>query len=300
MIFDVLSDEIRRKRNPTCVGLDTSLKCLPQGFKLRFDTDTLEGAAEAILAYNKELIDALEYIVPAVKVQAAYYEMYGVPGMRAFQSTLRYAKRAGFVVIADAKRNDIASTAEAYAKAYLGETELMNSRTPVFDADILTVNPYLGSDGIAPFVNENPKKGIFALVKTSNPSSADLQDMILADGRAVYEAVGDLVVKWGQGTAAFDGFPRVGAVVGATYPQQGIELRTRMPSTFFLLPGYGTQGAKGKDIAGMFDRQGSGAIVNNSRSILMAWEKENTDFKSAACAAAIRMREDINAALRQG
>jgi orotidine-5'-phosphate decarboxylase len=298
MIFDVLSDEIRRKRNPSCVGLDTSLKCLPPGFKHRFDTDTLEGAAEALFAYNKELIDALEYIVPAVKVQSAFYEMYGAPGVRAFQNTLQYAKRAGFVVIADAKRNDIASTAEAYAKAFLGETDLENGTTPVFDADILTVNPYLGADGIAPFINENPGKGIFALVKTSNPSSAELQDLRLDDGRTVYEAAGDLVVKWGQGTAAFNGYPRVGAVVGATYPEQGSALRQRMPNTFFLVPGYGAQGGKGADIAGMFDKRGRGAIVNSSRAIICAWEKTNADFKTAACEAAAKMRDDINAALK--
>jgi orotidine-5'-phosphate decarboxylase len=298
MIFDVLSDEIRRKRNPSCVGLDTSLKCLPPGFQRRFDIDTLEGAAEAVLAYNKELIDALEYIVPAVKVQVAYYEMYGVPGMHAFLHTIQYAKRAGFVVIADAKRNDIASTAEAYAKAFLGEAELGSLSMPVFDADIVTVNPYLGTDGIAPFLTENLKKGIFALVKTSNPSSAELQDLMLEDGRAVFEAVGDLVIKWGQGTAAFNGFPRVGAVVGATYPEQGKALRQRMPNTFFLLPGYGAQGAKGSDIAGMFDKRGRGAVVNSSRAILCAWEKTNTDFKTAACKAATKMRDDINAALK--
>ena len=299
-MFDLLSDEIKRKRNPSCIGLDTSLKCLPPGFRRRFDTDTLEGAAEAVLAYNKELIDALEYIVPAVKVQVAYYEMYGVAGMRAFLHTLMYAKRAGFVVIADAKRNDIASTAEAYAKAFLGEAELENGSIPVFDADILTVNPYLGTDGIAPFLNENPKKGIFVLVKTSNPSSSELQDLKLEDGRAVYEAVGDLVLRWGQGTAAFNGWSRVGAVVGATYPEQGAALRRRMTNTFFLLPGYGAQGAKGKDIAAMFDKTGRGAIVNSSRAILNAWEKTNTDFKTAACEAAIKMRDDIISTLRQG
>lgn len=299
MIFDVLSDEIRRKRNPSCIGLDTSLRCLPPGFQRRFDIDTMEGAAEAILAYNKELIDALEYIAPAVKVQVAYYEMYGVPGMRAFLNTLRYAKRAGFVVIADAKRNDISSTAEAYAKAFLGSVELGNSSMPVFDADILTVNPYLGTDGIAPFLNENPKKGIFALVKTSNPSSSELQDLKLEDGRTVYEAVGDLVIRWGQGTAAFNGWNRVGAVVGATYPAQGEALRRRMPNTFFLLPGYGAQGARGADIAAMFDAKGGGAVVNSSRAILCAWEKEASDFKTAACAAAVKMRDDINASLKR-
>jgi orotidine-5'-phosphate decarboxylase len=224
--------------------------------------------------------------------------MYGVPGMRAFLHTLSYAKRAGFVVIADAKRNDIASTAEAYAKAFLGSVELDGGSQPVFDADIVTVNPYLGTDGIAPFLNENPRKGIFALVKTSNPSSSELQDLELADGRKVHEAVGDLVVRWGQGTAAFDGWNRVGAVVGATYPEQGAALRRRMPNTFFLLPGYGAQGARGSDITAMFDARGGGAVVNSSRAILSAWEKENTDFKTAACAAAIRMREDINGALK--
>ena len=297
MIFDVLSDEIRRKNNPSCVGLDTNLKCLPRGFQRRFDTDTLEGAAEAILAYNKELIDALEHIVPSVKVQIAYYEMYGVPGIRAFLNTVRYAKRAGYIVIADVKRNDIASTAEAYAKAYLGLADLSSLQLPVFDADIITVNPYLGTDGIAPFLNENQKKGIFALVKTSNPSSAELQDLKLADGRFFYEAVGDMVVKWGQGTEALGGYSRVGAVVGATHPEQGASLRRRMPNTFFLIPGYGAQGGQGSDIADMFTN-GSGAIVNSSRAILCAWEKSGLDFKTAACEAAIKMRDDINSALK--
>lgn len=298
MIFDALADEIRRKGNPSCVGLDTNLKCLPARFQRRFETDTMEGAAEAILAYNKELIDALEHIVPAVKVQVAYYEMYGVPGMRAFLQTLRYAKRAGLIVIADAKRNDIGSTAEAYAKAFLGMTELSTVQMPVFDADIVTVNPYLGADGIIPFLNENPKRGIFALVRTSNPSAGELQDLKLADGRAVYEAVGDLVEQWGQGTAAFNGYNRIGAVVGATWPEQGAELRRRMPNTFFLLPGYGAQGAKGADIAGMFQGR-EGAIVNNSRAILCAWQKtETADFKTAACKAAEAMRDDIMGALR--
>ena len=298
MIFDLLSDEIRRKQNPSCVGLDTNLKCLPRGFARRFDTDTLEGAAEALLAYNKELIDALESVVPCVKIQVAYYEMYGVPGMRAFLNTVRYAKRAGYVVIADAKRNDIASTAEAYAKAFLGSTELSGVSMPIFDADIVTVNPYLGTDGIAPFLNEHLKKGIFVLVKTSNPSSCELQDLALADGRKVYEAVGDLVVKWGQGTAALGGYSRAGAVVGATHPAQGAALRLRMPNTFFLLPGYGAQGAKGSDITGMFDKKGGGAIVNSSRAILCAWEKATTDFKTAAREAAINMRDDIMGALK--
>ncbi len=298
MIFDALADEIRRKGNPSCVGLDTNLKCLPDRFQKRFETDTMDGAAEAILTYNKELIDALEHIVPAVKVQVAYYEMYGVAGMRAFRQTLRYARRAGLIVIADAKRNDIGPTAEAYAKAFLGRTELDRALVPAFDADIVTVNPYLGTDGIAPFLNENPTRGIFALVKTSNPSSGELQDLKLADGRAVYEAVGDLVEQWGAGTAAFNGYNRIGAVVGATYPEQGAALRKRMPNTFFLVPGYGSQGGRGADIAGMF-QGGSGAIVNNSRAILCAWQKAGTaDFKTAACQAATAMRDDIMAALK--
>ncbi len=297
MIFDHLTEEIRKKGNPTCAGLDTHLGCLPAAFAASYDTGTFAGAAEAILAYNRDLLDALADVVPAVKVQVAYYEQYGTPGMEAFAHTLRLARQAGLIVIADAKRNDIASTAAAYATAFLGQTKLSGGTQGAFDADIVTVNPYLGTDGIKPFLQVNPERGIFALVKTSNPSSHELQDLALADGRTVFEAVGDLVEQWGRGTEGSAGYSRVGAVVGATHPAQGAALRQRLQHTFFLLPGYGAQGATGADIAGMFDAQGGGAVVNASRSLLQAWEKSDKDHKTAARDAALSMRNDINAAL---
>lgn len=298
MIFDRLGELIRKTGNPTCAGLDTSLACLPPAFEAQFDTATFEGAAQAILAYNRDLLEALADIVPSVKVQIAYYEQYGAPGIQAFIDTIKLAKEAGLVVIADAKRNDIAATAGAYATAFLGQTQLKETKYPAFDADIVTVNPYLGTDGIAPFLQANPERGIFALVKTSNPSSSELQDMTLTDGRTVFEAVGDLVEQWGRGTQGNSGYSRVGAVVGATHPAQGAALRKRLEHTFFLLPGYGAQGATGADIAGMFDPQGGGAIVNASRSLLHAWQKTCKDHKTAAREAAIAMRDDIEAALK--
>lgn len=290
MIFDRLSQAIEQKKNPTCAGIDTRLEHIPAAIKEKYDCAVPRGAADAILAYNKELIDALCDIVPAVKVQAACYEMYGAPGMQVFADTLSYARKAGLFTIADAKRNDIASTAQAYARAFLSDTA-------PFQADMLTVNPYLGWDGIEPFLESGADTGIFALVKTSNPSSAQLQDLTLADGRTVFEAVGDLVEQWGQGSRGENGYSRVGAVVGATHPAQGAALRRRLTHTFFLLPGYGAQGAKGSDIAGMFDEKGGGAIVNNSRGIIGAWMKSQGAYIDAVRAAALVMKADLRAAL---
>ena len=299
--MDLMIDRIIEKHNPTVAGLDTRGEYLPEEFIAELGIgaiDTMEKAAQAILAYNKRLIKALCDIVPAVKVQIAYYEMYGVAGMKAFEETLKAAHEAGMSVMVDAKRNDIGATAEAYATSYLGKTQLPAGEARAFEGDFVTVNAYLGVDGVKPFVNACEKNGggIFALVKTSNPSSGQLQDMKLEDGRTVYEMMGDLVSEWGESTIGRYGYSQVGAVVGATYPEQGRELRARMKHTFFLVPGYGAQGATGKDIAGCFDEKGLGAIVNASRSLLCAWKKQpGVAFDTAARNEAIRMRDDITA-----
>lgn len=299
--MDLMIDRIIEKHNPTVAGLDTRVEYLPEEFIAELGIgaiDIMEKAAQAILAYNKRLIKALCDIVPAVKVQIAYYEMYGVAGMKAFEETLKAAHEAGMSVMVDAKRNDIGATAEAYATSYLGKTQLPAGEARAFEGDFVTVNAYLGVDGVKPFVNACEKNGggIFALVKTSNPSSGQLQDMKLEDGRTVYEMMGDLVSEWGESTIGRHGYSQVGAVVGATYPEQGRELRARMKHTFFLVPGYGAQGATGKDIAGCFDEKGLGAIVNASRSLLCAWKKQpGVAFDTAARNEAIRMRDDITA-----
>ena len=293
LMIDQLIEGIKSTGNPTCVGLDTQLGHLPEGFA--GTVESFEDAAAAIVKYNKALVDALCGIVPSVKVQIAYYEMYGVPGMQAFVDTCAYAKSKGLVVIADAKRNDIGATSGAYANAFLGETPLDDKALSAFPADFVTVNAYLGSDGILPFLKASQVRGggIFALVKTSNPSGVELQDLMIGD-RHVYEVMGDLVSKWGESCIGSHGYSSVGAVVGATYPEQGAALRVRLPHTFFLVPGYGAQGATGKDLRGCFDKNGMGAVVNASRSILTAWKKQpGVDFAQAAYNEAIRMRDDI-------
>lgn len=300
-MVDQLISAIERKSNPTALGLDTRVEYLPENFAAQFDVTTLAGAAGAVLAYNRALVDALHTFVPCVKVQVAYYEMYGLPGMTAFHETCRYAAEHGLIVIGDCKRNDIGATSGAYATAFLGQTPLGDNQAAAFPVDFLTVNPYLGADGILPFVAQckDQDKGIFVLVKTSNPSSSQIQDLPLADGRRVYEAVGDLVAAWGQDSLGEYGYSAVGAVVGATHPDEGAALRQRLPHTFFLLPGYGAQGASGADLARMFDEQGRGAVVNASRSILCAWKKAGTDdFVRAARDEVLRMRDDIMGALR--
>lgn len=297
--MEALRSRIAQLRNPTVAGLDTRIEYLPEAFARQVcpqGITTSRDAAHAVLAYNKRLVDALCDIVPAVKVQTAYYEMLGPDGVAAFEETMRYAQRKGLLVMADVKRNDIGTTAACYADAYLGRTALTQGQVRAFSSDFATVNPYLGEDGILPFVKccEAHGSGIFVLVKTSNPSSGQLQDMRFADGRTLYEAVADLVEAWGESTRGADGYSAVGAVVGATYPQQGAMLRARMPHTFFLVPGYGAQGATGRDIAGCFDANGGGAIVNASRSILCAWKKrEGVPFDEAARLEAMRMREEL-------
>ena len=295
-----LIERIAQLQNPSVVGLDSLLDYIPQHIKEeKFAQygDTFDAAAQAILAYNKEIIDAICDIVPAVKPQAAYYEMYSWQGMWALCETVKYAQEKGMIVIMDGKRNDIGSTMQAYAKAHLGVSEVNGKELSAFGSDMLTVNGYLGSDGIEPLlpICDEKDKGIFVLVKTSNPSSGELQDQKIGD-KSIYETMGAMCEQWGEKTQNSYGYSRVGAVVGATYPQQLSAMRQKMPHTFFLVPGYGAQGGGANDVAGAFDKNGLGAIVNSSRAILTAWKKAGTDgkdFAQQARKAALTMKEDI-------
>ena len=293
MITDKLIDGIIATQNPTCVGLDTLFDYLPDDMKA--GAKTFEDVAERVLAFNKKLIDNIADVVPSVKVQIAYYEMYGVAGMKAYYETLKYAKEKGLYVIADAKRNDIGSTASCYAKAFLGETQVNENVLTAFPSDYVTVNGYLGSDGILPFVEECEKndKGLFVLVKTSNPSGAEIQNMILENGMPMYEYVGGLVEKWGESTVGKYGYSAVGAVVGATHPTEAARLREVLPHTFFLIPGYGAQGGKAEMLKSCFKANGLGGVVNNSRGILTAYKKNGGTYYEAAREACIAMQKDL-------
>ncbi len=305
MAFDRLITKIAQTQNPTVAGLDPKLAYIPSYIKEECFAKygkTLEGAAAALLEFNKGLIDALCDIVPAVKPQAAYYEMYGWQGVKALHDTIAYAQEKGMFVITDGKRNDIGATMEAYATAHLGEVEVEGESFAPFGADALTVNGYLGTDGIKPLLKVCNEKdaGIFVLVKTSNPSSGELQDRELADSDTIYRAMGKMCESWGQELPGKYGYSGVGAVVGATYPAQLEELRAAMPHTFFLVPGYGAQGGAADDVAPAFDKRGLGAIVNSSRGIMCAWQKEGCDEHEYAAAArreAIRMRDAIREAI---
>ena len=295
--IDRLMNGIREKQNPTVFGLDTRYEYLPEQGPL--GTDWQREAAERIWQYNKTLLEALKDIVPAVKVQIAYYEMYGLWGMELFQKSCAYAKELGYFLIVDAKRGDIGPTAGAYAAAFLGQPEIEGKAFDAFPCDMLTVNPYLGSDGIKPFVDACAKygKGIFVLVKTSNPSSGEFQDIVF-DGKTLYERVAEMVELWGKDLIGQEGYSDVGAVVGATYPRQGQELRAKHKSLFFLVPGYGAQGATASDLAGCFDEKGGGALVNASRSLLCAHQKyPDMGLVESTRKAALDMKEDLLAAL---
>lgn len=302
-MIDKLIDKIKEKDNPSTVGLDTALSYLPQDIICK--CSDFESAAKYILDFNREIIDSIYDIVPSVKVQAAYYEMYGIEGMKTFADTIKYAKEKGLVVISDVKRNDIGSTAKCYSNAYLGETELFEGgkKTP-FESDFITVNGYLGSDGIKPFAEDCKKygKGIFVLVKTSNPSGDEIQDRVFADGRTLYETVGDYVFEWGQSLTGRYGYSDIGAVVGATHREQAEKLRKRLKTVFFLIPGYGAQGGKAEDLAVCFDGNGIGGIVNSSRGILCAYKTEKykgLTFARAAREAALDMQSDISRAIKR-
>ena len=273
--IDKLIKKIKETNNPTVIGLDPRYEMLPKSVTSKYSQD-LEGVAEAILEFNRNLIDHVYDIIPAVKPQIAFYEMYGIPGMEAFKETCRYAKQKGMLVIADSKRGDIGSTAQGYANAFLGKTPIGEMQEAIYDVDFVTVNPYMGTDCVKPFVEDCKKynKGIFALVKTSNPSSGELQDLKLENGKEVYKQVAELVEKWGEELRGENGYSSVAAVVGATYPEQLKQIRTIAPHTYFLIPGYGAQGGKAKDIALGFDAKGLGGIVNASRSLMCAYQSD--------------------------
>ena len=305
--IDNLIEKIKETENPTVMGLDPRWDMIPECVKSKYSND-LEGVCKAILEYNKELIDNTYDIVPAIKPQLAFYEMFGIEGMKVFKETCKYAKEKGMIIIADAKRGDIGSTAKGYSNAYLGETKLGEENVCVFDnIDFLTVNPYLGVDSITPFAEDCIKygKGIFVLVKTSNPSSGELQDLKLENGKTVYEHVASLVEKWGEDLRGKYGYSSVAAVVGATYPEQLNEIRGKATHTYFLIPGYGAQGGKAEDIALGFDKNGLGGIVNASRSLMCAyksdkWKEKFTEeeYGKATRAEALDMKEVLNNSIK--
>lgn len=302
MSFDRLLEKIIQTKNPTVAGLDPKLDFIPK-FILdevrESEQDIQSAAAEALYRFNCGLIDALYDIVPAVKPQAAYYEMYGWQGVKALKQTIDYAKAKGMFVITDGKRNDIGTTMEAYAAAHIGEVTAFGETYEPFGGDALTVNGYLGTDGIKPLLGicKDKDKGIFVLVKTSNPSSGELQDRILDDGETVYRAMGKMCENWGEGTVGKYGYSAVGAVVGATYPEELSIMRKAALHTMFLVPGYGAQGGTAADIAGAFDKDGLGAIINSSRGIMCAYKKMGCDEREYAAAAreeAINMRKALS------
>ena len=304
-----LVTEIKKKDAPIVVGLDPMISYIPAKITEKYIAEmgeTLDAAGAAIVEYNKAIVDAVCDLVPAVKPQIAMYEQFGIPGLKAFTETVNYCRSKGLIVIGDVKRGDIGSTSKAYATAHLGKIKIGNTELAAFDEDFCTVNPYLGSDGVKPFIdvcNENDR-GIFILVKTSNPSSGEFQDRVLHDeDSTLYEAVGFKVREWAK--LSMDGdYSNVGAVVGATYPKMGEILRRIMPKSYILVPGYGAQGGTGKDLKPFFDDNGLGAIINSSRGIIVAYKNEKYSkfgedgFADAARAAVIDMKEDIKSALR--
>ena len=302
-----LIQKIKETNNPTVIGLDPRYDMIPEVVRNKYSND-LEGISKAILEYNMELIDNTYDIIPAIKPQLAFYEMFGIEGMKAFKETCKYAKEKGMIVIADAKRGDIGSTAKGYSNAYLGQTSIGNEKIEVFEnIDFLTVNPYLGVDSITPFVEDCAKygKGIFVLVKTSNPSSGELQDLKLENGKTVYEHVASLVEKWGEDLRGKYGYSSVAAVVGATYPEQLKEIREKAPHTYFLIPGYGAQGGKAEDIALGFDENALGGIVNASRSLMCAYKSDKwkekyseAEYGKATRAEALDMKEVLNSVIK--
>lgn len=302
-MINKLVAEIKKKDAPVVVGLDPMLGYVPEHLtKKAFEEfgETLEGAAEAIWQYNKGIVDAVYDLIPAVKPQIAMYEQFGIPGMTAFKKTVDYCKEKGLVVIGDIKRGDIGSTSTAYAVGHLGKVAVGSKQYYGFDEDFVTVNPYLGSDGVNPFIDvcKEEKKGIFVLVKTSNPSSGEFQDRLI-DGRPLYELVGEKVAEWGSQCMG-DDYSYVGCVVGATYPEMGKILRKIMPKTYILVPGYGAQGGKASDLAPYFNKDGLGAIVNSSRGIICAYKQEKyakfgaENYAEASRQAVIDMIQDIN------
>ncbi|MDI9240952.1 orotidine-5'-phosphate decarboxylase [Fusibacillus kribbianus] len=306
-MINVLCEKIKKLNAPIVVGLDPMLSYVPEHVvKKSFEAygETLEGAADAIWQFNKEIVDSVYDLIPAVKPQVAMYEQFGVEGMKAYKKTVDYCHEKGLVVIGDVKRGDIGSTSAAYAVGHLGKVQVGSRTLSAFNEDFATVNPYLGTDGIKPFVDvcREEKKGLFILVKTSNPSSGEFQDRII-DGRPLYEWVGEKVAEWGADCMG-DSYSYIGAVVGATYPEMGKVLRKVMPKSFILVPGYGAQGGKASDLVHYFNEDGLGAIVNSSRGIIAAYKKEPyakfgpEHFGEASRQAVLDMIADIDGALQ--
>ena len=307
-MINKLVEKIKKTGAPIVVGLDPMMNFVPEHIKAAaFEAkgETLEGAAEAIWLYNKEIIDKTYDLIPAVKPQIAMYEQFGIPGLVAFQKTVEYCKEKDLVVIGDIKRGDIGSTSAAYATAHLGKVKVGNTMCEGFKEDFVTVNPYLGTDGIQPFIDvcKEEKKGLFILVKTSNPSSGEFQDRLI-DGRPLYEHVGEKVAEWGADCMG-DSYSYIGAVVGATYPEMGRVVRKIMPKSFILVPGYGAQGGTAEDLVPFFNEDGLGAIVNSSRGIIAAYKQEAyakfgaEHFGEASRAAVEAMVADIDGALKK-
>ena len=305
-MINQLIANIKKTGAPIVVGLDPMLKYIPEHIQKKAFVEfgvTLEGAAEAIWQFNKEIVDKTYDLIPAVKPQIAMYEQFGIPGLVAFKKTVDYCKSKGLVVIGDIKRGDIGSTSSAYAVGHIGKVQVGSKTYAPFDEDFVTVNPYLGSDGVNPFIDvcKEEKKGLFILVKTSNPSSGEFQDQMI-DGRPLYELVGEKVAQWGEDCMG-DEYSYIGAVVGATYPEMGKVLRKVMPKSYILVPGYGAQGGKGKDLVHFFNEDGLGAIVNSSRGIIAAYKQEKyanygeEAFADASRAAVEDMVADIRGAL---
>ena len=305
-MINKLISNIRKTNAPIVVGLDPMLNYIPEHIQKKAFAEfgeTLEGAAEAIWQFNKEIVDKTYDLIPAVKPQIAMYEQFGIPGLVTFKKTVDYCKSKGLVVIGDIKRGDIGSTSSAYAVGHIGKVQVGSKTYAPFDEDFVTVNPYLGSDGVNPFIDvcKEEKKGLFILVKTSNPSSGEFQDQMI-DGRPLYELVGEKVAQWGEDCMG-DEYSYIGAVVGATYPEMGKVLRKVMPKSYILVPGYGAQGGKGKDLVHFFNEDGLGAIVNSSRGIIAAYKQEKyanygeEAFADASRAAVEDMVADIRGAL---
>ena len=306
-MINKLTAKIQKTNAPIVVGLDPMLNYIPKHVQekaFKEYGETLEGAAEAIWQFNKEIVDKTYDLIPAVKPQIAMYEQFGIPGLIAYKKTVDYCKSKDLVVIGDIKRGDIGSTSAAYAVGHLGKVQVGENKIAAFDEDFATVNPYLGSDGVKPFIDvcKEEKKGIFVLVKTSNPSSGEFQDRLI-DGRPLYELVGEKVAQWGEECMG-DSYSYVGAVVGATYPEMGKVLRKIMPKAYILVPGYGAQGGQGKDLVHFFNEDGLGAIVNSSRGIIAAYKQEKyarfgeENFGDASRAAVEDMIADIDGALK--
>lgn len=304
MLIQTLIDAIQEKKSPIVVGLDPRLGQIPDAIKEKYFKTygkTFKAAAESIVEFNMVIIDAVADLVPAVKPQIAFYEQYGIEGLEAYKRTCEYAQEKGLVVIGDIKRGDIGSTSDAYADGHLGFTEVEGEKHKAFSVDMVTVNPYLGDDSLKSFADriEAHDKGMFVLVKTSNPTSSQLQNLKV-EGRTIYEIVAGMVHDWTEKTPQYKGYSPIGAVVGATYPEESVRLRELMPKAYFLVPGYGAQGATGKDITGCFNKDGLGAIVNSSRGIIFAYQKEvyaGLGVGEAARKAVQDMQEDINSAL---